>query len=114
MLLNERLEICLLALANRYADLVVDINEDVLGLQSLGADGWTAHDMIEFLRLTHPALLDMPANLTITMQESTIYLSEYSTCTPALYIHCRGKLPPLKGNVTARRQALKPLHTVFR
>lgn len=107
MQLNERLEICLLALANRYPDHVVDINEDVLGPQSLGARGWTVHDMIELLRLTHPALLDIEADLVINTQESAIYLHTYATPTPALHIHCRGKLPALQGNIAARRQALK-------
>jgi hypothetical protein len=114
MQLNERLEICLLALANRYTNLVVDINEDVLGPQALGADGWTAHDMIEYLHLTQPVLLNTEADLIINTQESVIYLAEYSICTPALHIHCRGKLPPLKGNVATRQQAAKQLYTVFR
>ena len=107
MQLNERLEICLLALANRYPRHVVDINEDVLGPQSLGANGWTAHDMIELLRLIHPALLDREADLIINTQESAIYLHTYAAQTPVLHIHCRGKLPSLQGNIAARRQALK-------
>ena len=107
MELNERLEICLLALANRYPDHVVDINEDVLGPQSLGAEGWTSHDVIELLRLTHPALLDIEADLVINTQESAIYLHTYAAQTPVLHIHCRGKLPTLKGNVVTRRQTLK-------
>ncbi len=113
MQLNERLEICLLALANRYSEHVVDINEEVLGPQSLGADGWTAHDMIEFLRYTQPVLLDTQADLIINTQESAIYLSPYSVCTPALHIHCRGKLPALKGNVESRRTMKQP-HTTLR
>ena len=114
MQLNERLEICLLALANRYPDHVVDINEDVLGPQSLGAKGWTARDMIELLRLTHPAVLDIEADLVINTQESAIYLHTQATQAPALHIHCRGKLPALQGNVTTRRQALKLPQTVHR
>ena len=114
MQLNERLEICLLALANRFPDHVVDINEDVLGPQSLGAKGWTARDMIELLRLMHPSVLDMEADLIINTQESAVYLHTYATQTPALYIHCRGKLPVLQGNVAARRQALKLPQTVRR
>jgi hypothetical protein len=114
MQLNERLEICLLALANRYSNHVVDVNEEVLGPQSLGAEGWTAHDMIELLRYTHPVLLDVQADLIINTQESAIYLSEYWIHTPALYVHCRGKLPALKGNLASRRQALKRPHTVLR
>jgi hypothetical protein len=114
MQLNERLEICLLALANRYSDHVVDINEEVLGSQSLGAEGWTACDMIELLRFAQPALLDAQADLIINTQESTIYLSEYSVRTPALHVHCRGKLPPLKGNVESRLQTMKHPHTALR
>ncbi len=114
MQLNERLEICLLALANRYTDHVVDINEEVLGAQSLGAEGWTSHDMIELLRLTQPTLLDTQADLVINTQESAIYLPAYSALTPALHIHCRGRLPALQGNAESRRQALKQLHTALR
>jgi hypothetical protein len=114
MQLNERLEICLLALANRCTDHVVDINEEVLGPQSLGADGWTSLDMIDLLRLTQPALLDALAYLIIDTQECSIFLPAYSAQTPALNIHCRGKLPALQGNVEARRQALKQPHTVLR
>ncbi len=112
--LNERLEICLLALANRYPRHVVDINEDVLGPQPLGATGWTARDMIELLHLDHPTLLDMEADLVINPQETAIYLQTYAAQTPVLHIHCRGKLPELHGNVAARRQALKLPQTVRR
>ena len=115
MQLHERLEICLLALANRYADHhVVDINEEVLGPQSLGAEGWTSLDVIAFLHLTNPGLLDAQADLVIDTQECAIYLPTYSTQTPALHVHCRGKLPALKGNVESRKQALKQLHPVRR
>ncbi len=114
MQLNERLEICLLALANRYPDHVVDINEDVLGPQSLGAKGWTARDMIELLRLIHPEVLDIEADLIINTQESAVYLHTYTTQTPVLHIHCRGKLPALQGNITTRQQALKLPQTVRR
>lgn len=112
MELNERLDICLLALANRYPRHVVDINEEILGPQSLGAEGWTAQDMIELLRLTHPALLDREADLVINTQESAIYLHTCSAQTPVLHIHCRGKLPALKGNIATRKQALKLPQTV--
>jgi hypothetical protein len=112
MQLNERLEICLLALASRHPRHVVDINEDVLGTQPLGAAGWNAHDIIELLRLTHPALLYIEADLVINTQECAIYLHTYATQTPALHVHCRGKLPALQGNVTTRKQALKQLQTV--
>ena len=114
MQLNERLEIGLLALANRYADHVVDINEAVLGPQELGAEGWTAQDMIEFLRLTQPALLDFQADLIINTQESVIYLPAHSTQTPAFHIHVRGRLPDLKGDVESRKKAQKQLHTTLR
>lgn len=114
MQLNERLEICLLALANRYADHVVDINEEVLGPQSLGAEGWLSLDMIEFLHLTNPVLLDAQADLIIDTQESVIYLPAYSAQIPALHVHCRGRLPALKGNVESRKQTLKQPRTVLR
>ena len=114
MQLNERLEICLLAIANRYPRHVVDINEEVLGPQPLGAAGWIARDIIELLRYTQPVLLYAQAELVINTQESEIYLSEYSAQAPALHLHCRGKLPALKGNVESRQQAIKQPSMVLR
>jgi hypothetical protein len=50
--LTENVQICLLALASRYPHYLVDINEAVLGPQRLGAEGWRAEDLIEWLQ-TH-------------------------------------------------------------
>ena len=101
MQLNERLEICLLALASRYPDHVVDINEAVLGHQQHGADGWTARDLIEQLHSTQSTLLYKQAHLIIDTQMSEIYLPDYSEQTPAIFVHCRGKIPTPKRELQA-------------
>ncbi len=103
MQLNERLEICLLALASRYPDHVVDINEAVLGHQQPGAQGWTAHDLIEELHTTQSTLLNAQAHLIIDTQMSEIYLPDYSEQTPAIFVHCRGKIPTPKRELQAQR-----------
>ncbi len=103
MQLNERLEICLLALASRYPDHVVDINESVLGHQRSGADGWTARDLIEHFHRTQSTLLYAQAHLIIDTQMSEIYLPDYSEQTPAIFVHCRGKIPTPKRELQAHR-----------
>ncbi len=113
MQLNERLEICLLALASRYPDHVVDINEAVLGPQPFGADGWTSHDMIELLQHTQPALLHAKAHLIITTQSSEVYLPDYSEQDPAIIVHCRGKIPTSKGNIRSRQHSPKRPYAVL-
>lgn len=105
MQLNETLQICLLALANRYPDHVVDINEALLGTQRFGSEGWIAQDLIEMLQHTHPTLLHQQAQIIIDSQKSEIFLPEFSIQQPALLIHCRGKLPISKGNVEMRLHA---------
>src|SRR5579859_5644632 len=40
--LTEKLQFCLLALASRYPRHIVNINEEILGPQILGAEGWRA------------------------------------------------------------------------
>ena len=38
--LTEKLQLCLLALANRYPHHSISMNEEILGPQTLGAEGW--------------------------------------------------------------------------
>lgn len=106
MQIDDRLQICLLALASRYPDHVVDINEAVLGPQSFGAEGWTSLDVIEMLESARPDLLQAMAQLVVDTQKSEIYLYEQSMQLPAFVIHCRGKLPSYRGNVIARQQLM--------
>ncbi len=93
MQLNDRLQICLLALASRYPDHIVDINEAVLGTQPFEAAGWMAQDMIELFQQTTPELLQAMAHLVVDPQKSEIYLTEYCRILPAFLVHCRGRLP---------------------
>jgi hypothetical protein len=110
MYLHDVLQICLLALASRYPDHTLDMNETLPDFQcSFGAEGWTALDMIEMLESTRPELLQRPAYLIIDTQKSEIYVSELSLHIPALMIHCRGKIPCCQGNVATRQRALSEL-----
>jgi hypothetical protein len=105
--LNENLQICLLALATRYPQHLVDINEAVLGSQPFRAQGWRAADLIEWLKSTAPELLQATARLEVNSQRRGIYLLERSEETPAFWIHCgeKGKkMPPYRGNLATRRQ----------
>ncbi|GHO97929.1 hypothetical protein KSF_079770 [Reticulibacter mediterranei] len=103
MELYDTLQICLLALVSRYPEHVVDINESVIGQQELGAGGWLAFDMIEYLATTHPALLGATAHMIVNPQKSEIYLLDYAEEQPAFIVHCRGKIPCCQGNVETRR-----------
>lgn len=105
--LTENLKICLLALANRYPHHIVDINEQVLGPQSLGASGWRAADLIELFQSTTPGLLQAKARLEVNAARRGIYLLECSEHTPALWVHCGTsgeKMPAYQGDLATRRQ----------
>lgn len=105
--LNENLHMCLMALASRYPHHVVDINEQILGPQSLGASGWRAADLIELFRSTDPELLQAKACLEVSAVRRGIYLLERSEQTPALWVHCGTsgeKMPAYQGDLATRRQ----------
>jgi hypothetical protein len=104
--LTENVRICLLALASRYPRHLVDINEAVLGPQGLGADGWRAEDLIEWLQTTVPELLQAPARLEVTLQRKGIYLLDRSEEAPAFWVHCGEageKMPSARENMIARQ-----------
>jgi hypothetical protein len=101
MQLNEPFQICLLALANRYPEHVVDINEALLGPQRFGSEGWTAPELIEMLQYSNPSLLYIDAQLVIDSQRSEILLLHISYEQPAVFVHCRGKIPARRSNVPA-------------
>jgi hypothetical protein len=103
MELYDTLQICLLSLASRYPDHVVDMNEELLGPQKLGARGWLALDMIEQLESTQPELLRTMAHIVVDTQKSEIYLLEHDEELPAFLIHCRGRLPGCQGDAKTRR-----------
>jgi hypothetical protein len=88
MKLHENLQLCLLALASRFPDDIVEIDETILNLHNCATDGLTPLQMIEVLHRTNPRLLQMEACLVMDAQESTIYLPYCSERMPAFWIHC--------------------------
>ncbi|SRR6266487_4473663 len=89
MKLNENLQICLLAIANRYPESTLDINQEVPGPQSFQAEKCTPLDLMERLQSEAPQLLRAPAQLVVNAQERAIYLVEQPQQTPAFWIRSR-------------------------
>jgi hypothetical protein len=87
MHLNELLKLCLLALQSRCPTCRVDINADILELQTPYKKGWTVSELLEFLAYTSPDLLQAPAHLVLNAQEESIYLVDRSEITPAMWIY---------------------------
>ncbi len=105
--LTENLQNCLLALASRFPRHIVDINEQILGSQSLGTFGWRAADIIELFQSMAPELLQAEACLEVNAASRGIYLLERSVQTPALWVHCGTpgeKMPAYQGDLATRRQ----------
>jgi hypothetical protein len=108
MYLHDNLRNCLLALASRYPYHVIDINDAVLGQQTfvswnrttneiIECLGWTADEIIDLFERYVPHLLQIRADLIIEQDRSVIHLPEFSAELPAFWLHCRGKLPPHRG-----------------
>ncbi len=97
MRFNERLQICVLALAHRHPHHTVDLDEGVLGPPSKSATGWTALDLIDQLHKTRPDLLEAQARLILDGQQCAIFLIDVSLQRPAFQIHCRGRVPSAAG-----------------
>ncbi len=111
--MTEKLQICLLAFANRYPYHCIDINEEILGPQTLGAKGWRAADLIELLQNTSPEWLQAKARIEVTGQRKGIYLLERDEDVPAFWVYCAElgeKTPPYKGNMATRQAELKQRH----
>jgi hypothetical protein len=89
MKLNENLQICLLAIASRYPESTLDINQEVLGPQSFQAEKWTPLALMERLQSHAPQLLPAPAQLVVDAQERAIYLVEQSQQTRVFWIRYR-------------------------
>jgi hypothetical protein len=106
MKLHDSLQCCLLAVAARYPQHVLHINENILGPQAHGAEGWVAEEMIEMLEQVQPDILEEPAILMIDMQRSEIYIPKHSRIEPGIRVFCRGKLPECRNN-TAKLQKLR-------
>jgi hypothetical protein len=93
MKLNEIVKICLLALASRYPESVVEINEAVFGHQSFWTEACTPIHLLELLQTNVPQLLYAPACLVLDAQKSAIYLVEQSQDTPAFWVYRGGYTP---------------------
>ena len=89
MKLRENLQICLLAIASRYPEGTLDINEEVLGPQSFRTHRCTPVELIEHLQSHAPQLLQAPAQLVVDEQERAIYLVEQPRQTPAFWLRYR-------------------------
>ena len=89
MKLHEKLQICLLAIASRYPDCTLDINEEIPGLQSFEKQRCTPVELLERLQSHAPQLLQAPAQLVVDEQESAIYLVEQSQHAPAFWLRYR-------------------------
>lgn len=90
MKLDENLHICLLSVASRYPDCLVEIQEDVLDTVSLWKGEYTAEQAMQYLQNHLPQLLQAQACLRIDEQEaeSGIYLPERSQEQPAFHLSC--------------------------
>lgn len=93
MRLNDILRICLLSVASRYPVHTVDFDDYVVDLPATETKGWTAQEMIEFLDIYAPELLQASAILVVDECNCEIFLPMYSEDQPAIHVHCRGKIP---------------------
>ncbi|MGH2498408.1 MAG: hypothetical protein ACRDIV_27245 [Ktedonobacteraceae bacterium] len=89
MKLHENLQICLLAVASRYPECTLDINEEVLLPHSFQKQRCTPVDLMERLQSHAPQLLHAPAQLVVDEQERSIYLVEQSQQAPAFWLRYR-------------------------
>ncbi len=87
------LQICLLALENRYPGCVIEGNEAVLPELALSGEAITPSQMLAFLQANAPHLLQAPARLIIDDQKSEIALLEISEERPAFWLYCGGRSP---------------------
>ncbi len=118
MKLNENLQICLLAIASRYPESTLDINQEVLEPQSFQAEKWTPLALMERMQSNAPQMLRAPAQLVVDAQERAIYLVEQFQHMPAFWIRSRERtqeeeIAPLRREnaaLKAEKRELKPQH----
>ena len=87
MQLHESCKLCLLSLASRYPHCLLDMNEAVLGAQSVPTQGWTSSGLIEYFQRTMPEVLKEQALLVLGVQGNATYLLDRSLDTPAMWVH---------------------------
>jgi hypothetical protein len=118
MKLNENLQICLLAIASRYPESTLDINEEVLLPQSFRTKKCPPVELMERLQSHAPQLLQAAAQLMVDAQERAIYLVEQSQQTPAFWLRSRERtqeeeLASLRRENAALKAEMRELKTRF-
>lgn len=93
MQLNERLQICLLALASRHPQHTIDLDTNIPALSSLPTKGWTSSTLIDQLQRLAPDLLQASARLIIDVQRCEIVLLDDSIERLLCCIHCSQRVP---------------------
>ncbi|GHO88458.1 hypothetical protein [Dictyobacter formicarum] len=94
MYLEDILSVCLQGLNSRYPKHVIDINLEIITLSDIDAKGWKAEELIKHLNKKAPHFLQKMSRMVVDSCETAIYLLDVSEETPALWLHCQGKLPP--------------------
>jgi hypothetical protein len=93
MHLYDTLHVCLLALASRYPNNLIESNRVIVGDHAFCSGCRTAGEVVDWLQHTTPAMLEENAALLLNDQKCEIYLTDRDEQTPAYWIHCRGKMP---------------------
>lgn len=93
MQLEEKLQICLLALTSRYPDHIVHVNKALIGPLPVAAYSSVSSEIIRILRDAAPEVLEAPARLEVDAQKSEIYLLEHSEDIPAFYVRYKERIP---------------------
>ncbi len=93
MQLHDLLKICLLAVASRYPDSVIECNKALLGYRDFWDGTCSPHQAWEQLQDECPAFLEAQAHMVIDSQQSNIYLVDLSQDIPALWIYRDGYSP---------------------
>ncbi len=93
MYLDDKLQICLLAVEGRYPKHTIDLDHEIIAMPDIEPAGWTAQELITLLNSSAPHMLQTSAHLNIDECHCEIYLPTLSEEKPAFHIHCRGKIP---------------------
>ena len=87
MRLNETLHNCLMAVANRYPEYIVDIDEDVWGNQHVKLHAQTPLELVEELQVSVPELLHATAFVVCDIYKCELHVLNLSEEKPAILFH---------------------------
>jgi hypothetical protein len=87
MRLNETLHNSLIAIANRYPEYIVDIDEDVWGNQHVKLHAQTPLELVEELQARAPELLQASAFVVCDTYRCELRLLDLSEEKPAILFH---------------------------